>query len=115
MRTQELAKVAEEDEEMTRCDVQAQRPEPVRRTRSTPLPKKKDSSSGYCENCQDRFDDFNEVSDDRSWGLRARRLTLAQHVQSRKHRKFAEDPSNWAELDTLLSRLKRPLKPEFES
>ena len=29
---------------------------------------------------------------------------------SRKHRKFAESLSNWAELDDLLSLLKRPLK-----
>jgi len=31
-----------------------------------------------------------------------------QHIQSRKHRKFALNQENWKELDGLLCQLKRP-------
>ncbi|CAG8951182.1 hypothetical protein HYFRA_00007929 [Hymenoscyphus fraxineus] len=55
---------------------------------------KRDPKPGYCENCQDKFDDFDE------------------HIASRKHRKFAEKDENWAELDQLLTKLARPLKEE---
>ncbi|KAE8151372.1 DBF zinc finger domain protein [Aspergillus avenaceus] len=62
-------------------------------------PKKKerrrDPKPGYCENCRDKFDDFEE------------------HVMTRKHRKFATNGGNWAELDSLLKQLKRPLKDEY--
>jgi regulatory subunit for Cdc7p protein kinase len=37
-------------------------------------------------------------------------LTFAQHIQSRKHRKFAMTQDNWTELDALLVQLKRPHK-----
>lgn len=47
---------------------------------------------GYCENCRDKFDDFET------------------HCLSRKHRKFALGPENWTQLDDLLSQLDRPLK-----
>ncbi|KAI9151871.1 Hsk1-interacting molecule 1 [Paramyrothecium foliicola] len=50
---------------------------------------KKDLKPGYCENCQDKFRDFDE------------------HILSRKHRKFADNDENWTELDHLLSQLKR--------
>ncbi|KAI9925220.1 hypothetical protein MW887_006140 [Aspergillus wentii] len=63
-------------------------------------PKKKerrrDPKPGYCENCRDKFDDFEE------------------HTLTRKHRKFATTMSNWAELDSLLFQLERPLKTEYE-
>lgn len=36
--------------------------------------------------------------------------TLSQHIQSRKHRKFAVTADNWKELDALLGQLKRPHK-----
>ncbi|PNS14930.1 hypothetical protein CAC42_2159 [Sphaceloma murrayae] len=52
----------------------------------------KDPKPGYCENCRDKFEDFDE------------------HCQSRKHRKFAVDTNNWTELDKLLAQLKRPRK-----
>ncbi|KAF4550050.1 Dfp1/Him1-like protein [Elsinoe fawcettii] len=52
----------------------------------------KDPKPGYCENCRDKFEDFDE------------------HIQSRKHRKFALDNNNWSELDNLLSKLRRPRK-----
>ncbi|OAA74289.1 Regulatory subunit Dfp1/Him1, central region [Akanthomyces lecanii RCEF 1005] len=59
------------------------------------LKSKKDLKPGYCENCQDKFRDFDE------------------HILSRKHRKFAENNDNWTDLDALLSQLERP--PRFAS
>ncbi|PYH44117.1 protein serine/threonine kinase activating protein nimO [Aspergillus saccharolyticus JOP 1030-1] len=62
-------------------------------------PKKKerrrDPKPGYCENCRDKFDDFDE------------------HIMTRKHRKFAITKANWAELDALLEELERPLKKKY--
>ncbi|KAK4150326.1 Dfp1/Him1, central region-domain-containing protein [Chaetomidium leptoderma] len=66
--------------------------EKLRRTASVPVPQskpKRDLKPGYCENCQDKFADFEE------------------HIASRKHRKFAENDDNWTQLDGLLSKLKR--------
>ncbi|KAM5348702.1 hypothetical protein ACJ41O_008526 [Fusarium nematophilum] len=60
-----------------------------RRTQSQPLKSKRDLKPGYCENCQDKFRDFDE------------------HILSRKHRKFAENDDNWTDLDSLLSQIKR--------
>ncbi|KAF4972450.1 hypothetical protein FSARC_1017 [Fusarium sarcochroum] len=60
-----------------------------RRTQSQSLKSKRDLKPGYCENCQDKFRDFDE------------------HILSRKHRKFAENDDNWTELDALLSQIKR--------
>ncbi|KAF7846121.1 hypothetical protein BT93_L5220 [Corymbia citriodora subsp. variegata] len=50
-------------------------------------PTKREPKPGYCENCRDKYDDFEE------------------HITSRKHRKFATTSSNWTELDALLDRL----------
>ncbi|OOF98802.1 hypothetical protein ASPCADRAFT_204520 [Aspergillus carbonarius ITEM 5010] len=62
------------------------------------IPKKKerrrDPKPGYCENCRDKFDDFEE------------------HIVTRKHRRFATNRANWAELDALLVQLARPVKDE---
>ncbi|PIB02409.1 Hsk1-interacting molecule 1 [Cercospora beticola] len=52
----------------------------------------KEAKPGYCENCRDKFDDFDD------------------HIASRKHRKFALTAENWQELDELLALLKRPHK-----
>ncbi|KAF2210810.1 hypothetical protein CERZMDRAFT_44532 [Cercospora zeae-maydis SCOH1-5] len=52
----------------------------------------KEAKPGYCENCRDKFDDFDD------------------HIASRKHRKFATTAENWQELDELLALLKRPHK-----
>jgi regulatory subunit for Cdc7p protein kinase len=49
----------------------------------------KELKPGYCENCREKFNDFDE------------------HVVSRKHRKFAATTENWAELDQLLRQLDR--------
>lgn len=50
----------------------------------------KELKPGYCENCREKFDDFDT------------------HVVGRKHRKFATTADNWTELDNLLGQLKRP-------
>ncbi|USW48184.1 Putative Zinc finger, DBF-type, regulatory subunit Dfp1/Him1, central region [Septoria linicola] len=52
----------------------------------------KEAKPGYCENCRDKFDDFDD------------------HIASRKHRKFATSAENWHDLDELLAVLKRPHK-----
>ncbi|KAH9827819.1 zinc finger protein [Teratosphaeria destructans] len=57
-------------------------------------PVERDPKPGYCENCHDKFDDFEE------------------HCQTRKHRRFATTQDNWKELDELLFQLKRPHKDE---
>ncbi|KAH9864424.1 hypothetical protein J1614_010358 [Plenodomus biglobosus] len=49
----------------------------------------KELKPGYCENCREKFNDFDE------------------HVVSRKHRKFALTNDNWLELDQLLAQLDR--------
>ncbi|KAF2706125.1 hypothetical protein K504DRAFT_386449 [Pleomassaria siparia CBS 279.74] len=49
----------------------------------------KELKPGYCENCREKFNDFDE------------------HCLSRKHRKFAATNDNWTELDNLLARLIR--------
>ncbi|OCL08873.1 hypothetical protein AOQ84DRAFT_363742 [Glonium stellatum] len=49
----------------------------------------KELKPGYCENCREKFNDFDE------------------HITSRKHRKFALTPDNWRDLDDLLSHLVR--------
>ncbi|KZF21106.1 hypothetical protein L228DRAFT_284177 [Xylona heveae TC161] len=53
---------------------------------------RKEPKPGYCENCREKFDDFDE------------------HTFSRRHRRFALSLDNWAELDALLAQLDRPLK-----
>ncbi|CAG8032963.1 unnamed protein product [Penicillium salamii] len=58
--------------------------------------RRRDPKPGYCENCRDKFDDFEE------------------HTLTRKHRRFAANSTNWAELDALLSEIQRPLKDEYE-
>ncbi|KAK2740499.1 hypothetical protein FQN55_008842 [Onygenales sp. PD_40] len=57
--------------------------------------KKRDPKPGYCENCRDKFDDFDE------------------HVTTRKHRKFALTLSNWTELDDLLDQLGRRFREDM--
>jgi len=57
---------------------------------------KRDAKPGYCENCQDKFEDFDE------------------HILSRKHRKFAERNENWKDLDDLLNTLTRPRRATMD-
>ncbi|CAI7645103.1 unnamed protein product [Penicillium glandicola] len=58
--------------------------------------RRRDPKPGYCENCRDKFDDFEE------------------HTLTRKHRRFAANSTNWAELDALLFEIQRPLKGTYE-
>ncbi|KAF1984957.1 hypothetical protein K402DRAFT_405725 [Aulographum hederae CBS 113979] len=52
----------------------------------------KELKPGYCENCREKFNDFDE------------------HCLSRKHRKFALADENWKDLDGLLGQLVRVKK-----
>ncbi|KAK3316236.1 Dfp1/Him1, central region-domain-containing protein [Apodospora peruviana] len=82
--------VVEEDETV-------KQKEKLRRTVSAPQakPKVRDPKPGYCENCQDKFDDFDD------------------HIVSRKHRRFADNDANWTELDALLGHLERLPRPTY--
>ncbi|KAG8749293.1 hypothetical protein FRC14_001543 [Serendipita sp. 396] len=51
-------------------------------------------TAGWCECCKEHYD------------------SLKEHINGRKHRKFASDPRRYSELDELISRLARPLKSE---
>ncbi|WYZ35577.1 hypothetical protein EsH8_X_000224 [Colletotrichum jinshuiense] len=62
------------------------------KTQAPPPKSKRDLKPGYCENCQDKFKDFDE------------------HILTRKHRKFADNIDNWVELDDLLNQLGRAPK-----
>ncbi|KAF6821982.1 dfp1 him1 [Colletotrichum musicola] len=78
------------------------------KTQAPPPKSKRDLKPGYCENCQDKFKDFDEVS--RILPSASDALCHAdkpQHILTRKHRKFAENDNNWGELDDLLSQLVR--------
>ncbi|KAI0147313.1 hypothetical protein GGR57DRAFT_259319 [Xylariaceae sp. FL1272] len=50
---------------------------------------KRERKPGYCENCAEKYADFDD------------------HIESKKHRKFADNPENWLELDDLLAQLER--------
>jgi len=69
----------------------------------------RDPKPGYCENCRDKYDDFHEVRPANVAFLFARfkRLISFQHIESRKHKKFALTTDNWTELDDLLRKLVR--------
>ncbi|EGX92692.1 G1/S regulator NimO, putative [Cordyceps militaris CM01] len=79
-----LTATAEDDSQRT-AETRERKP-------ASQLKSKKDLKPGYCENCQDKFRDFDE------------------HILSRKHRKFAENGDNWTDLDALLSQLERPAR-----
>lgn len=61
---------------------------PVTRKRAA-AKRERDPKPGYCENCRDKYDDFLE------------------HVESRKHQKFALSNENFQDLDALLAKLSR--------
>ncbi|KAJ4494090.1 hypothetical protein C8J55DRAFT_602554 [Lentinula edodes] len=65
----------------------------LRRAKSTnnlKLPKREEGSKpGYCESCRQKFEDFK------------------QHIRSSRHRKFAKEDAHFAELDIVLSTVKR--------
>lgn len=51
----------------------------------------KEKRPGYCENCRQKYEDFDD------------------HVLSKRHRKFAQDDSNFDKIDELLLRVMRPI------
>ena len=69
----------------------------------------KDQKPGYCENCREKYDDFDDVSLSLFSSVAISDF-IFQHIVGRKHRKFALTPENWKELDQLLSHLGRQLK-----
>lgn len=42
-------------------------------------------------------------------------MPSSQHVVSSKHRRFAQNPKNWVALDKLLSKITRPMLPQYRS
>ncbi|KAL8791692.1 MAG: hypothetical protein Q9195_005699 [Heterodermia aff. obscurata] len=72
--------------------------EEARRTTATTTASKhikvKDPKPGYCENCKEKYNDFDD------------------HIISRKHRKFALNREHWKDLDRLLAQLGRPLRED---
>ncbi|KAI3324230.1 hypothetical protein HD806DRAFT_494468 [Xylariaceae sp. AK1471] len=52
-------------------------------------PRDRELKPGYCENCAEKYPDFDE------------------HIESKKHRKFADNDENWLELDDLFVQLER--------
>ncbi|EIN11366.1 hypothetical protein PUNSTDRAFT_131528 [Punctularia strigosozonata HHB-11173 SS5] len=66
-------------------------------TNTLRLPKRDEGSKpGYCESCRTKFEDF------------------AKHVNGSKHRRFAMDDANFAQLDAVLARVtRRPLEDTY--
>ncbi|KAI0081857.1 hypothetical protein K474DRAFT_1655724 [Panus rudis PR-1116 ss-1] len=73
----------------------------LRKSRSTNtlrLPKREEGvKPGYCESCRMKFEDFHD------------------HANSRRHRKYAMDDSNFIQLDHVLSRVRRRTKQEVSA
>lgn len=98
-KAQETLGYIREDEDEER---QVKRAAVLRRKKTT----EKELKPGYCENCREKFNDFDEVNI--LWfSVSSFVLTFHQHIVSRKHRKFAVSADSWAELDKLLSVLAR--------
>ncbi|CZS96116.1 related to DBF4-regulatory subunit for Cdc7p protein kinase [Rhynchosporium graminicola] len=97
LRAQDKLSLIEEDVDPSEVEDNARKVEATRKAKAVQQRRleKRDPKPGYCENCQDKFEDFDE------------------HVLSRKHRKFAEKLENWADLDALLNRLARPLRADY--
>ncbi|OCH93116.1 hypothetical protein OBBRIDRAFT_772163 [Obba rivulosa] len=72
----------------------------LRKSRSTNtmrLPKREEGAKpGYCESCRVKFEDFTE------------------HIEGRRHKKFASDDRNFDALDQVLDRVRRRTKVEVE-
>jgi len=77
--------------------------------------RRRDPKPGYCENCMDKFDDFDEVCFIVFAANSRFLLTVTQHILSRKHRRFAEKHENWRDLDALIRQLNRPLREELKT
>ncbi|KAI4102165.1 MAG: hypothetical protein L6R37_004530 [Teloschistes peruensis] len=86
---------SEEEEDVWRT-AEVQRKQVVPTAPSVNQAPRKDPKPGYCENCKDKYEDFDA------------------HILDRKHRRFAANPNNWKDLDELLECLGRPLKEGFK-
>lgn len=76
----------------------AENPQSTKRTASRKKSRDRELKPGYCENCAEKYADFDE------------------HIESQKHRAFANDEENWVELDDLLAQLERiPKRPSWKS
>lgn len=71
---------------------------------------KRDPKPGYCENCREKYDDFDDVSCSHPLSVIRNANYMIQHIIGRKHRKFALTADNWKDLDKLLVHLGRQLK-----
>ncbi|KAL8723263.1 MAG: hypothetical protein Q9225_000385 [Loekoesia sp. 1 TL-2023] len=86
----------EEESTQSDDDVDVWRTKEVQQKRTIVMQApKRDPKPGYCENCREKYDDFDT------------------HILDRKHRKFALTQDNWKDLDKLLAVLGRPLKEGF--
>lgn len=87
----------------------------LRKSRSTNtlrLPRRDEGSKpGYCECCRVKFEDFDSVS---LVFKILHMLNVWQHIQDRKHRKFANDDSHYLQLDFVLNRVQRRTRPEYK-
>lgn len=88
----------------------------LRKSRSTNtlrLPKRDEGSKpGYCESCRVKFEDFEHVS--HLFVSLLFMLNVRQHVRDRKHRKFANDDSNYLQLDFVLNRVQRRTQQQYK-
>lgn len=84
-------------------DIAAERAAQAAARRKKAMPKR-EPKPGYCENCHDKYEDFEDVSLPICFATRYTDF-FEQHVVSRKHRKFAMTQTNWTELDALLAKL----------
>ncbi|KAJ3577463.1 hypothetical protein NPX13_g3111 [Xylaria arbuscula] len=83
--SRKLELINEEDKETERIDDSRS----AKRAALRKKPRDRELKPGYCENCAEKYPDFDE------------------HIESQKHRKFAENNDNWMELDDLLAQLDR--------
>ncbi len=88
-----------------------------KRTMSVPVPptkqqKKRDPKPGYCENCQDKFDDFDDVSTETKrlsryipWRREGTQLTGSHSISSRgstaSMRRMTKTGSNWTPCSAI--------------
>ena len=99
-----LMEIHEDEEDEAEAKVQRQRSAAVKQKK----PIRRDPKPGYCENCRDKYDDFQEVSNTFNPSLcYEEALTQVKHITSKKHRKFATTDEHWTELDSLLKKLIR--------
>ncbi|KAH8816148.1 Dfp1/Him1, central region-domain-containing protein [Xylogone sp. PMI_703] len=96
-KAQEKLDYIDEDVDPSEAEESVRRTEAARKAKAVQKKRseKRDTKPGYCENCQDKFEDFEE------------------HIASRRHRKFADTADNWRELDALLRHLERPLRIDY--